>query len=89
MIVVDCCGGFNRRECSFLLTDPCVHFPQFPHLGTNNLGFRGIELFFKTHICNDCCRALKLPVVTHNDIVQSMFKSFTAESLVNGIVGKL
>ena len=53
----------GNRIC---LTDPAVHCINYMLLqsksGSNNLGFPGIQRFFASHICNDICHEMKLPL---------------------------
>jgi hypothetical protein len=45
---------------SDLYTDPQIHSHDGEGFGAGNMGHKGQALFFKTHVCNDLCRALKL-----------------------------
>ena len=58
MIVVDLQG--EKRNKQFLLTDPAIHTSTGNLFGINNSGLKGINKFFKTHVCNSYCRKLKL-----------------------------
>lgn len=41
-------------------TDPQIHTVTGNNFGVGNMGASGIKRFFKTHVCNDICRALEL-----------------------------
>ena len=62
-LVCDLQGCYNKKENTFLLSDPVIH----SDLGVNHLfgltdnGAKGIDLFLRSHKCNDVCRMLKLP----------------------------
>jgi len=43
-----------------LLTDPAIHCPSVTRFGKTNLQKKGIEAFFKKHVCNKYCQALGL-----------------------------
>jgi len=61
LMVVDCQGSFDAARNAFVLTDPAVHSVSLLAYGGTNMGKKGFERFFKTHRCNDTCRALGLP----------------------------
>ncbi|GMF29339.1 unnamed protein product [Phytophthora lilii] len=60
LMVVDLQGQRVDGD-KLLLTDPAIHSkdPIRFNSGTN-LGAKGFDKFFRTHTCNDFCRALKL-----------------------------
>jgi hypothetical protein len=62
MIVVDCQGVYDNSTNTFLLTDPALHCKDRIRFGNTNLHKVGFKRFFKSHRCNDCCRALGLSV---------------------------
>lgn len=48
-------------EPTLLLTDPAIHcIDDVPRFGVTNLRKHGMEGFFRSHVCNDICRALGL-----------------------------
>ncbi len=49
--------GVKGNPDGYQLTDPVIHSPKQEY-GTTDLGKRGVDLFFKTHVCNSECRAL-------------------------------
>ena len=62
-LVCDLQGSFDRRQNTFLLSDPVIHSELGrPHLfGATDMGQLGIDAFLRSHKCNDVCRLLKLP----------------------------
>lgn len=60
LMVVDCQGYFDASKCQFVLTDPAVHCESLVAFGSTNLQKKGFERFFKTHRCNEICRAMGL-----------------------------
>jgi hypothetical protein len=41
--------------------DPAIHcIDEVPRFGDTNLKQSGMDGFFKSHVCNDICRALRL-----------------------------
>jgi hypothetical protein len=60
LMVVDCQGCFIKLENKFLLTDPAIHCSALMRFGSTNMGSKGFSKFFKTHRCNDVCRAIGL-----------------------------
>ena len=58
MIVVDLQG--EKKSNKFLLTDPVIHSSTENLFGHNNSRLKGINRFFKTHICNSICKELEL-----------------------------
>jgi len=64
LMVTDCQGCFDAARNAFELTDPAVHSVSLLAYGGTNMGTKGFERFFKTHRCNDVCRALRLPIPT-------------------------
>lgn len=53
MMVVDLQGAHNR------LNDPQIHhISDSKNYGEGNLGINGMKEFFKTHLCNDICKAI-------------------------------
>lgn len=61
--------GIKTNSNQYLLTDPAFH-SKLSNCGETDLGYRGIESFFKTHECSESCRALKL-IKTEGGIVPS------------------
>ena len=60
MMVVDIQGIINETG-GMTITDPAIHSLLYKgHFGETNHGKVGILRFFKTHICNDYCKKLKL-----------------------------
>ena len=50
-----------RNGSKLLLTDPAIHSrSEGTKFGVTDLGFAGIQRFFKTHTCSDVCRRLGL-----------------------------
>eukprot|EP01032_Pedospumella_encystans_P024790 gene24790-28021_t len=60
LMITDCQGCFDAARNAFVLTDPAVHCVSLLAYGGTNMGAKGFERFFKTHRCNDICRALEL-----------------------------
>ena len=60
LMAVDCQGCFDAARNAFVLTDPAVHSVSLLAYGGTNMGKKGFERFFKTHRCNNVCRALNL-----------------------------
>ena len=62
-LVCDLQGCYDKRENTFLLSDPVVHSDLgVTHLfGATDNGAKGIDLFLRSHKCNEVCRMLKLP----------------------------
>jgi len=60
LMITDCQGCFDAARNAFVLTDPAVHCVSLLAYGGTNMGAKGFERFFKTHRCNNICRALKL-----------------------------
>lgn len=60
MMAVDCQGGYNRTSNTFMLTDPAIHFTDVTHFGGTNMGKKGFDKFFSSHVCNGYCAALGL-----------------------------
>lgn len=58
-MVVDIQGMKNHNE--FILTDPSIHCTDMSKYGDGNFGDKGFDEFFKTHQCNQLCKALGLP----------------------------
>ena len=58
MIVVDLQG--EKKSKKFFLTDPVIHSSTGNLFGHNNSRLKGINRFFKTHICNSICKELDL-----------------------------
>ena len=48
---------------SIHLCDPAVQSSKYLRSVPTNLRRNGIDLFFKSHKCNDVCKALGLPEV--------------------------
>ena len=59
------CGalGYDKAENTFLLSDPVMHsdLGQAHLFGATDNGAKGIELFLRSHRCNEVCRMFKLP----------------------------
>ncbi len=49
--------GVKGDPDGYHLTDPVIHSPKQEY-GTTDLGKRGVDLFFKTHVCNSECLSL-------------------------------
>eukprot|EP00906_Rhabdomonas_costata_P037124 RCo052188 len=49
-------------------TDPAVVSVEQGRFGYTDTGLKGIKDFFKNHVCNEVCRAMKLPTFTENTI---------------------
>ena len=66
LVICDLQGVVQDQK--IILTDPAIHcrvYEKFqPNHGGSNLGSPGIELFFKSHKCNDVCLKMKLPPFT-------------------------
>ncbi len=60
MMVVDCQGTYAADTKTFKLTDPAIHATALTRFGGTNLGAKGFVRFYKTHVCNDYCKALGL-----------------------------
>ena len=60
LMITDCQGCFEAARNAFVLTDPAVHCVSLLAYGGTNMGAKGFERFFKTHRCNDICRAMNL-----------------------------
>lgn len=60
MLLVDCQGVFDASTHCFRLTDPAIHCTDVTRLSATNLGKNGMNKFFATHRCNDCCLAMGL-----------------------------
>ncbi len=60
ILVVDCQGAFDRSSNTFMLTDPAVHCKSVLRFGTTNMGSVGFQDFFKGHVCNGTCTAMRL-----------------------------
>ena len=58
LIVVDLQG--KKNHSTFLLTDPVIHCKDLIRFGRTNLGPTGVSKFFKSHACNQVCKALLL-----------------------------
>ena len=50
----------GKGEKTLLLTDPAIHCSKHIRFGKTNLGLKGINRFFKKHVCNKYCSALGL-----------------------------
>jgi hypothetical protein len=66
ILVVDCQGVYNSDSNTFLLTDPAVHCPELVKFGRTNLGIKGNQKFFESHVCNEYCLAMGLAVPVHH-----------------------
>lgn len=60
LLLVDCQGGYDRASNRFVLTDPAVHCKDLSRFGGTNMGTKGMNYFFSTHVCNGHCRRLHL-----------------------------
>ncbi|CAB1098021.1 unnamed protein product [Ectocarpus sp. CCAP 1310/34] len=64
---VECPGLPDNPFCAgvYQLTDPVIHsnsqIARQQMFGRTDLGKKGMHKFFRTHVCNDVCRLLKLP----------------------------
>ena len=61
VMVVDIQGVYEKKHNRFFLTDPAIHCTDGSKFGRTNYAQKGMREFFKSHVCNGCCRALKLP----------------------------
>jgi hypothetical protein len=61
LMVVDCQGVYCAATRTFKLTDPAIHSTALTRFGSTNMGEMGFTRFYKTHVCNQHCRALGLP----------------------------
>ena len=61
VMVVNLQGVYALSRNRFFLTSPVIHCKDSSKFGCTNLAQEGMEQFFKSHECNDCCRAMKLP----------------------------
>lgn len=43
-----------------ILTDPQIHCLDRKRFGNGNLGYKGMLMFFNTHLCNEHCKSLGL-----------------------------
>ncbi|CAF2681945.1 unnamed protein product [Rotaria sp. Silwood2] len=62
LMVVDLQGV--KGKGAYLLTDPAIHFDnilRFKNTRTN-LGIKGMQQFFRTHVCSEVCSKLELSV---------------------------
>lgn len=50
----------GRDRDTLLLTDPAIHCPGVLRFGKTNMQQAGVDAFFKVHVCNEYCRALRL-----------------------------
>ena len=57
LIVVDLQG--TKKQNIFYLTDPAIHSAT-GDFGITDKKASGIARFFKTHVCNEICRAMRL-----------------------------
>jgi hypothetical protein len=69
-MVVDCKGVYAAETNTFTLTDPAIHAKVVTRFGGTNQGTVGFQRFYKTHECNEICRAIGLTVP--NDIVAAL-----------------
>ena len=63
LLVCDLQGVHSRDskgEPTVLLTDPAIHCEKHHRFGKTNHKEGGFKAFFKTHVCNNYCRALGL-----------------------------
>jgi hypothetical protein len=60
LMVVDCQGVYCAATRTFKLTDPAIHATALTRFGGTNMGDLGFARFYKTHVCNQYCRALGL-----------------------------
>jgi hypothetical protein len=67
MLVCDLQGELDKTAtpATFWLTDPVIHYKSQSgrkHVyGRTDRGATGVSEFFSSHVCNDVCRALRLP----------------------------
>ena len=52
--------GVNSEANHVTLTDPAIHSLSAGCYGPTDLGQQGVQSFFKTHLCGDICRAMRL-----------------------------
>ena len=56
--------GWQLRECQYVLTDPALHTNDRKGLkripGDSDHGYKGMQIFFASHKCNDICKLLGL-----------------------------
>lgn len=64
IMVVDCQGVFDASRNRFILTDPAIHCTSIDRFGGTNMNLTGMYNFSVTHVCNDCCKAMKLPALS-------------------------
>jgi len=63
LMVVDCQGAYDQAQQRFTLTDPAIHCVSLLKYGGTNIGKKGFARFFKTHQCNDICRAVGIEIL--------------------------
>ncbi len=68
-LVCDLQGVKDPR--GYHLTDPAIHSLTGQY-GTTDLGQRGIDLFFRTHVCNSACRSLGVQNNTPKPTTQNL-----------------
>eukprot|EP01034_Spumella_vulgaris_P025051 gene25051-31461_t len=71
LMVVDCQGVYDAATRTFKLTDPAVHSTALTRFGGTNMGKVGFDRFYKTHVCNGYCVALRLSNVVGSKVVES------------------
>ncbi|KAJ3444931.1 alpha-protein kinase vwka [Anaeramoeba flamelloides] len=49
-----------KKCANWFLSDPVVHFANDNKIGTQSKGQKGIQNFFKRHVCNSLCKKLNL-----------------------------
>jgi hypothetical protein len=56
-----CLQGVWNSTDGFTFTDPVIHHVSGSKLnGATDKGQPGMRAFFRTHVCNDLCRRLRL-----------------------------
>ena len=69
-MVVDLQGV--ERSGEFGLTDPCINCLE-PRFGNTNMGEVGIDQFFRTHVCNQICKEMRLKEITKYGKAKKVF----------------
>jgi len=61
LLICDLQGVRKESENRLILTDPAIHHRnKLLKYGRTNLGYPGIQEFFKKHMCNSICNQMKL-----------------------------
>ncbi|CAF1506026.1 unnamed protein product [Adineta ricciae] len=85
-MVVDLQGA--KTDNAYILTDPAIHCDdilRFKHTRTN-LGVKGMDRFFNTHVCSEICARLELPAEKSqllNKTKTNAYKSFEYADLLD------